>query len=151
MGSNAFLTTACATRFLTVGTLRSDYTQLQPTFGKYKEAERAARQFDAVEPENRLVVRTLERRWNEKLQQLAELEQAYAEARQVQRLELSQAQRQQILRLAKDIPAIWHSPTTTPQERKEILGLLVRASRHYPCGKPDSPNPHCYSLAYGGH
>ena len=53
------------------------------------EAERAARQFDAAEPENRLVVRTLERRWNEKLQQLAELEQAYAEARQVQRLELS--------------------------------------------------------------
>lgn len=52
------------------------------------EAERAARQFDAAEAENRLVVRTLERRWNEKLQQLAELEQAYAEARQVQRLEL---------------------------------------------------------------
>ena len=35
------------------------------------EAERAERQFDVVEPENRLVARTLERRWNEKLQQKA--------------------------------------------------------------------------------
>ncbi len=51
------------------------------------EANRAERQFDVVEPENRLVARTLEQRWNEKLRQLAELEQAYAQARQVQRLE----------------------------------------------------------------
>lgn len=46
------------------------------------EAERAERQFNAVEPENRLVARTLERRWNEKLQQLAELEGVYARAQQ---------------------------------------------------------------------
>ncbi len=64
------------------------------------ESERACRQFDAVEPENRLVARTLERRWNEKLQQLAELEEVYAQAQQVQRLEISEPQRQQILRLA---------------------------------------------------
>lgn len=64
------------------------------------EAERACPQFDAVEPENRLVARTLERRWNEKLQQLAELEGAYAQAQQVQRLQLSEPQRQQILQLA---------------------------------------------------
>lgn len=82
------------------------------------------------------MVRTLERRWNEKLQQLAELEQAYAEARQVQRLELSTAQRQQILRLVKDIPTIWYSPTTTPQERKEILGLLVKQVAITPVENP---------------
>lgn len=64
------------------------------------EAERAERQFDAVEPENRLVVRTLERRWNEKLQHLADLEQAYAQALKVERLSLSEQQRQQVLRLA---------------------------------------------------
>ncbi len=50
--------------------------------------------------ENRLVVRTLERRWNEKLQQLADLEQAYAQALKVERLSLSEQQRQQVLRLA---------------------------------------------------
>lgn len=100
------------------------------------EAERAQRQFDAVEPENRLVARTLERRWNEKLQQLASLEQAYVEAAQVQRLELSSEQRQQILHLAKDIPALWHAPTTTTQERKEILGLLVKQIALTPVDTP---------------
>ena len=90
------------------------------------EASRAQRQYDAVEPENRLVARTLEKRWNEKLQQLTELEFAYEQARKVERLELSPQQRQQILRLASDLPALWHSPTTTIAERKEMLGLLVK-------------------------
>ena len=90
------------------------------------EAERAERQFNAVEPENRLVARTLEKRWNEKLLQLAELESAYAQAQLVQRLEISDEQRQQILNLARNIPAVWHSPTTTAQERKEMLRLLVK-------------------------
>lgn len=100
------------------------------------ETSRAERQFDAVEPENRLVARTLERRWNEKLQQLAELEQAYTQAQQVQKLDLSGEQRQQILRLAKDIPTLWHSPTTTASERKEILGLLVKQIAITPVDSP---------------
>jgi len=100
------------------------------------EAERAERQFDAVEPENRLVARTLERRWNEKLQQLAELEEAYAQAEQMHRLQLSEQQRQQILQLAKDIPAVWLSPTTTPQERKEMLSLLVKQVAITPVDSP---------------
>ncbi len=100
------------------------------------ESERACRQFDAVEPENRLVARTLERRWNEKLQQLAELEEVYAQAQQVQRLEISEPQRQQILRLAKDLPAVWLSPTTTAQERKEILSLLVKQVAITPVDSP---------------
>ena len=75
------------------------------------EAERAERQFNAVEPENRLVARTLEKRWNDKLQQLVELESAYAQAQLLSRLEISDEQRQQILNLAGDIPAVWHSPS----------------------------------------
>jgi len=90
------------------------------------EASRAQRQYDAVEPENRLVARTLEKRWNEKLQQLTELEIAYEQARKIERLELSSQQQQQILRLASDLPALWNSPTTTTAERKEMLGLLVK-------------------------
>jgi hypothetical protein len=100
------------------------------------EATRAERQFDAVEPENRLVARTLEQRWNQKLRLLAELEQAYTEAKQVQRLELSEAQRQQILRLANDLRAVWLSPTTTAQERKEMLGLLVKQVAITPVDSP---------------
>ena len=52
-----------------------------------------ARQFNAVEPENRLVARTLEKLGHEKLQLLAELESAYTQAQLVQRLEISDEQR----------------------------------------------------------
>ena len=100
------------------------------------EASRAERQYNLVEPENRLVARTLEKRWNEKLQQLAELEVAYKQARQVERLELNQQQRQQILRLASDLPALWHSETTTAAERKEMLGLLVKQVALSPLESP---------------
>ncbi|MHC5917704.1 MAG: recombinase family protein, partial [Nostoc sp.] len=101
------------------------------------EAERAFRQYDATEPENRLVARTLEKRWNEKLQQLAELEEAYQKARLVQRLELTAVQRQQILQLANDIPTLWHASTTTNLERKEILGLLVKQVAITPIDAPE--------------
>lgn len=100
------------------------------------EAARAERQFDAVEPENRLVARTLERRWNEKLQQLEELKHAHTQAQTVHRLELSEAQRQQIMQLAQDFPAIWHAETTTAQERKEILGLLIKQIAITPVERP---------------
>ena len=101
------------------------------------EADRAFRQYDATEPENRLVARTLERRWNEKLQHLAELEEAYSLAHQVQRLELTEVQRQQILQLANDIPTLWHASTTTNLERKEILGLLVKQVALTPIDAPE--------------
>ncbi|HCF27602.1 MAG TPA: recombinase family protein [Cyanobacteria bacterium UBA11049] len=100
------------------------------------EAERAERQFNAVEPENRLVARTLEKRWNEKLQQLVELEEAYAQAQLLSRLEISDEQRQQILNLASNIPAVWHSPTTTASERKEMLRLLVKQVALTPMDHP---------------
>ena len=117
--------------------------QLRLERGRY-DAERAERQFDAVEPENRLVARTLERRWNEKLQQLTELEQAYAQAAQMHRLEISEPQRQQILRLANDIPAVWFSPTTTARFAKrnavsvgQTSGPERQSSTH--SGKPTLP------------
>ncbi len=100
------------------------------------QAQRAERQYDAVEPENRLVARTLEKRWNEKLQQLASLEAAYAEAKAVERLELNSQQRQQILQLASDLPALWQAPTTTAAERKEMLGLLVKQVALFPIDSP---------------
>lgn len=100
------------------------------------QASRAERQYNLVEPENRLVARTLEKRWNEKLQQLAELEAAYEQARLVERLELNQQQRQQILQLASDLPAVWHSVTTTAAERKEMLGLLVKQVALFPVESP---------------
>lgn len=90
------------------------------------EAERARRQYDAVEPENRLVARTLERQWEEKLRTHEQIERdAEAQLRQ-QRLLLTVEDRQTILALAQDLPALWHAPDTTPIERKQLLRLVVK-------------------------
>ena len=93
-----------------------------------------ARQFNAVEPENRLVARTLEKLGHEKLQLLAELESAYTQAQMVERLEISDEQRQQILNLARDIPTVWHSPTTTARFAKRNVATVGEADRPYPYG-----------------
>jgi hypothetical protein len=89
------------------------------------EAERAARQYAAVEPENRLVARELERRWEAALGQQRQVEEAYDRFCQEQPAELTAAQREAILRLAEDVPHLWHARTTTPQDRQEILRLLL--------------------------
>jgi len=90
------------------------------------EADLARRRFLAVEPENRLVARTLEKDWDEKLAAVEQLEreQATAAAGTVPRL--SPDERQRILNLAEDLPALWHASTTTPAERKQLLRLLVK-------------------------
>lgn len=90
------------------------------------EAERARRQYDAVEPENRLVARTLERQWEEKLRALEQVERdSEAHIRQ-QRLLLTAEDRQTILAVAQDLPDLWHAPDTTPVERKQLLRLIVK-------------------------
>lgn len=89
------------------------------------EAERAYRQFNATEPENRLVVRTLEKRWEEALSAEEKLKQEYAKFIDEQPATLSFAEREAIRQLASDIPALWASPTTTVEERQEIIRLLI--------------------------
>jgi DNA invertase Pin-like site-specific DNA recombinase len=89
------------------------------------EAERAARQYHAVEPEHRLVARTLERAWEDKLTARQQLEEDYARFLRQQPRVLTDAERQAIRRLADDIPALWDAPTTTPADRKEIVRQVV--------------------------
>jgi len=90
------------------------------------EADRAQRQFDACEPENRLVGRTLERAWEQALvalereqRELAELEARCPEP-------LTTAERQALARLARDLPRLWEAETTTPRDRKELVRTLIR-------------------------
>ncbi|MBI3976808.1 MAG: recombinase family protein [Chloroflexi bacterium] len=90
------------------------------------EAERARRQFDAVEPEHRLVARTLEREWEAKLRALDEVEQAAEEHGRQPRLVLTDTDRQAILALAADLPALWHAPTTTAADRKRLVRLVIQ-------------------------
>ena len=89
------------------------------------EAERARRQYDAAEPENRLVARELERRWEEALRQQRRLEEEYARFARTQPTGLSAAERAQIRALAHDLPALWQAPGTTAADRQRIVRLLV--------------------------
>lgn len=89
------------------------------------EADRAARQYHACEPENRLVARTLERRWDEALQEVGRLEVEFERyQRSCPRL-VSEADREQIRRLAEEVPALWQAPTTTAADRRQIARLLL--------------------------
>lgn len=90
------------------------------------EADRARRHYLAVEPEHRLVARSLERDWNEKLSALDQLERDYAAMRPAAASHVSEAQRQGIIALVHDLPAVWHATTTTHAERKHVLRLLIK-------------------------
>jgi len=90
------------------------------------EADLARRRFYAVEPENRLVVRNLERDWNEKLAEIQRLERDYAVLPKPTARLASPEERQRILALAQDLPVIWHASTTTYTERKQLLRFLIK-------------------------
>lgn len=87
--------------------------------------ERAARQYQAVEPEPRLVARTLERQWEEALAAAAALKADYDRFLTQQPVTLSAAERAAMRRLASDIPALWHASTTTAADRQAIIRQLV--------------------------
>lgn len=89
------------------------------------EAQRAERQYQAAEPENRLVVRTLERHWEEALQAEAKLKDDYARFLSTEPSPLTSEEREHIRCLAADIPALWEAPTTTDAERQAIVRQLV--------------------------
>jgi len=87
--------------------------------------DRAFRQYNAVEPENRLVTRTLEGQWEEALGAEAELKREQARFLAEQPGMLSAQERADIRRLAFDIPALWRAPSTTPADRQGIIRQLV--------------------------
>ena len=89
------------------------------------QADRAARQFHRVEPEDRLVARELERRWEGALREQRELEEQYDRFQAERPRELTAADRQRVEALAHDIPALWHASSTTIQERQQIVRCLV--------------------------
>ena len=89
------------------------------------EGERLARQYHAVEPEHRLVARTLERQWEMALTAEETLTAEYHRVLAAQPVTLSAAERDAIRQLASDIPALWQAPTTTAMDRQAIIRGLV--------------------------
>ena len=86
------------------------------------DAGRAERAFHAVEPENRLVTRSLEARWEARLAALAEAEQALEAATDALPPLPSRAD---LEKLAADLPALWHAPATSNKDRKRLLRTLI--------------------------
>ncbi len=87
--------------------------------------DRAFRQYNAVEPENRLVARTLEGQWEEALGAEAVLKREQARFLAEQPAMLTAQEREAIRQLALDIPALWRAPSTTPADRQGIIRQLV--------------------------
>jgi DNA invertase Pin-like site-specific DNA recombinase len=88
------------------------------------EVQLAQKQYDQVDPENRLVASTLERRWNDSLIELEKVKQQIAELSHEQSL-IASFERDQVLALARDLPRLWHAPETSSKDKKRILQLLI--------------------------
>ena len=89
------------------------------------EVERAARQYHSVEPEHRLVARTLEHQWEDALNTESALKADYEHFLAEHPEDLSEQQREAIRRLSADIPALWHAPSTTVADRQAIVRQLI--------------------------
>jgi DNA invertase Pin-like site-specific DNA recombinase len=100
------------------------------------EARHAERRYKAVDPDNRVVARTLEREWEQCLRAVSELEQAYEKAKRERRVALSDEDRAKIRALARDLPAVWRAPTTQSADRKAMLRLVIEAIALSPVDVP---------------
>jgi hypothetical protein len=90
------------------------------------QTQLAQRRYEEVDPSNRLVAGTLERRWNDALEELMAAQEELHQSRQQQGLELSDEQKAQLRALAEDLPKLWSSQTTSAQDRKRMLRLLIK-------------------------
>jgi DNA invertase Pin-like site-specific DNA recombinase len=90
------------------------------------EVERARRQYAAVEPENRLVARTLEHAWETALTDEARLAAEYERLKRTQPHKPSPAELVAVRELTHDLPALWRATSTTQAERQTIVRLLLQ-------------------------
>jgi hypothetical protein len=89
------------------------------------EARLAARRYEAVDPEQRLVAEELEARWNFALQKRQELEsklEAFDRVSPAAPLPSPEV----LLSLAQDLPAVWNSPSVDRRLKQRILHILIR-------------------------
>src|SRR6516225_320624 len=89
------------------------------------EASRACRQYEAVDPENRLVAGELEKRWNTALLRVTELEQQLQAACH-EALVVTAEQRERLLHLGQRLEDAWNHPAASPELKKRILRTVLR-------------------------
>jgi len=89
------------------------------------EVDLARRQYEAVDPANRLVGRELERRFENALQGLEEIESRTKAQIETMDRPLTEEEQQTLKSYAEQLPRLWHAPTTPAQERKRIVRCLI--------------------------
>lgn len=89
------------------------------------EATHARRQYDAVDPDNRLVAATLESRWNEALIAVRNLEDQLETVKNQNQSPLDADEREQLMRLGADLERVWQHPAATAATRKQILRTVL--------------------------
>lgn len=98
--------------------------ELALTQARY-EADLARRQYDAVDPANRLVASELERRWNEQLEEVRRQEERVAAIEAARPERLSAAEQDRLMALGDDLAAAWSHPGATAETRKRILRAVL--------------------------
>lgn len=89
------------------------------------EATRAQRQYDVADPENRLVAAELERRWNERLVAVRNLEAEIGRLDADKEPILTDAERERLMALGRDLVQAWESPGATSETRKKIIRTVI--------------------------
>jgi excisionase family DNA binding protein len=89
------------------------------------EVGRARRQYDTVDPDNRLVAAELETRWNDRLEIVRDLETKLEGLAAPAASDLSPAERERLMKLGADLQRAWASPSVTPETRKKIVRTLI--------------------------
>ncbi|MFQ5799551.1 MAG: recombinase family protein [Bacteroidota bacterium] len=90
------------------------------------EANLAQRRYEEVDPSNRLVAATLERRWNDALVKVEEIKKEFAQHQREEQVPATEKQKAELLKLAQDLPRLWKASTTKAKNRKRILRLLIK-------------------------
>jgi hypothetical protein len=90
------------------------------------EAGLAQRRYEEVDPSNRLVAATLERRWNDALIKLEEIKKEYSQQQSKKQIAATEEQKRELMSLAKDLPRLWKASSTKAKDRKRILRLLIK-------------------------
>ena len=89
------------------------------------EAERAYRQYNKIDPENRLVCSELERKWNLCLERVEKIKEKLTPLKEPIK-PLSEKERHELFDLSYDLPRLWNSPSTTNELRKRIIRTVVK-------------------------
>jgi len=87
-------------------------------------ADRAFRQYDAIDPQNRLVAAELELRWNRALERVTDLQERIA-AHDRQRPTSTSATPDDLASLASDLKTVWADPATDARLKKRIVRTLI--------------------------